>query len=92
MELKEPIVGGGNARDAAEASQEHAEEVRATHMGVDHVDSACLAGRRDPPQLIHRPAPQVGEDNIDAVGFYEAAGYVRDDVVEVGKRLVRDDA
>lgn len=34
---------------------------------------------------------QIRADNLAAVGFYEAAGYVRDDVVCFGKRLIEDD-
>lgn len=33
---------------------------------------------------------QIRADNLAAVGFYEAAGYVRDDVVSFGKRLIED--
>ena len=34
---------------------------------------------------------QVRTDNMDALAFYEAAGYTRDDVVSLGKRLIADD-
>lgn len=34
---------------------------------------------------------QVRSSNLEAIGFYEKIGYVRDDVVSFGKRLVRDD-
>ena len=34
---------------------------------------------------------QVRSGNLEAIGFYQKIGYVRDDVVSFGKRLVRDD-
>ncbi len=33
---------------------------------------------------------QVRIDNADAVGFYEALGYERADVIDLGKRLIAD--
>jgi len=34
---------------------------------------------------------QVRTDNADAIGFYQAIGYVSDDVVSMGKRLESDE-
>ncbi|MFN8095912.1 MAG: GNAT family acetyltransferase [Vicinamibacteria bacterium] len=34
---------------------------------------------------------QVRRTNLDVIAFYEALGYVEDDVVSLGKRLVRDE-
>jgi ribosomal protein S18 acetylase RimI-like enzyme len=34
---------------------------------------------------------QVRSGNVEAIGFYEKIGYMRDDVVSFGKRLERDD-
>ncbi len=34
---------------------------------------------------------QVRRTNVDVIAFYEALGYVVDDVVSLGKRLVRDE-
>jgi ribosomal protein S18 acetylase RimI-like enzyme len=33
---------------------------------------------------------QIRTDNLDAIGFYEAIGYTRDDVVSFGRRLTDD--
>ena len=33
---------------------------------------------------------QVREDNLEAVEFYKAIGYLRDPVVSMGKRLIKD--
>jgi ribosomal protein S18 acetylase RimI-like enzyme len=35
---------------------------------------------------------QIRRANADAVSFYESIGFVEDDVISLGKRLVRDDA
>ena len=45
--------------------------------------------------LLERGCPklnlQVRGENAAAIGFYRALGYAVDDVVSLGKRLVRDD-
>jgi len=45
--------------------------------------------------LLARGCPkinlQIRSSNLAAVGFYQALGYVADDVVSMGKRLERDD-
>lgn len=33
---------------------------------------------------------QVRTDNLEAVGFYQAIGYVQDPVISMGKRLIKD--
>lgn len=34
---------------------------------------------------------QIRRSNLDAIGFYAALGYVEDDVISLGKRLIYDD-
>jgi len=34
---------------------------------------------------------QIRRSNLDAVGFYTSLGYVEDDVISMGKRLIHDD-
>lgn len=46
-----------------------------------------LLGARGCPKV----ALQVRRSNHEAIGFYESLGYAEDDVVSMGKRLVKDE-
>ena len=37
-------------------------------------------------------ALQIGRGNAGAVAFYRKLGYAEDDVVSMGKRLIKDDS
>ncbi len=52
---------------------------------MDHLEAMLLA--RGCPKLNL----QVRADNKAALAFYEAAGYVQDDVFSLGKRLIADE-
>ncbi len=52
---------------------------------MDHLEEMLLA--RGCPKLNL----QVRAGNTEALAFYEAAGYARDDVVSLGKRLIADE-